>query len=34
MPTTYAYRVRDREGRVLGGTLEADNEQAVVAKLR
>jgi type IV pilus assembly protein PilC len=34
MPTTYAYRVRDREGRMLGGTLEADNEQAVVAKLR
>jgi len=34
MPTTYAYRVRDRQGKLLGGTLEADNEQAVVAKLR
>jgi len=34
MPTTYAYRVRDRQGKLLGGTLEADDEQAVVAKLR
>jgi type IV pilus assembly protein PilC len=34
MPTSYAYRVRDREGKMLGGTLEADNEQAVVARLR
>jgi type IV pilus assembly protein PilC len=34
MPTTYVYRVRDRQGKLLGGTLEADNEQAVVAKLR
>ena len=34
MPTTYAYRVRDRQGKLLGGTLEADSEQAVVAKLR
>jgi type IV pilus assembly protein PilC len=34
MPTTYAYRVRDREGRMLGGTLEADSEQAVVTRLR
>jgi type IV pilus assembly protein PilC len=34
MPTTYAYRVRDREGRMLGGTLEAASEQAVVARLR
>jgi type IV pilus assembly protein PilC len=34
MPTTYAYRVRDRQGKLLGGTLEAENEQAVVAKLR
>jgi hypothetical protein len=28
MPTTYAYRVRDRQGKLLGGTLEADSEQA------
>ena len=34
MPTTYAYRVRDRQGKLLGGTLEAESEQAVVAKLR
>jgi type IV pilus assembly protein PilC len=32
--TTYAYRVRDRQGRMLGGTLEADSEDAVVARLR
>jgi type IV pilus assembly protein PilC len=34
MPTSYAYRVRDREGKVLGGTLEADSEEAVVTRLR
>jgi type IV pilus assembly protein PilC len=34
MPTSYAYRVRDREGKMLGGTLEADSEEAVVTRLR
>jgi type IV pilus assembly protein PilC len=34
VPTTYAYRVRDREGKMLGGTLEADDERAVVSRLR
>jgi type IV pilus assembly protein PilC len=34
MPISYAYRVRDREGKMLGGTLEADSEEAVVARLR
>jgi type IV pilus assembly protein PilC len=34
MPTTYAYKVRDREGKMLGGTLEAESEDAVVNRLR
>jgi type IV pilus assembly protein PilC len=34
MPTTYAYRVRDNQGRMLGGTLEAESEEAVIARLR
>jgi type IV pilus assembly protein PilC len=34
MPTTYAYKVRDRDGKLLGGTLEADSEDAVVGRLR
>lgn len=34
MPTTYAYKVRDRAGAIQEGQLEADNEQLVVAKLR
>jgi type IV pilus assembly protein PilC len=34
MPTSYAYKVRDREGKMLGGTLEAENEEAVVSRLR
>jgi len=34
MPTTYAYKVRDREGKMLGGTLEAESEDAVVTRLR
>ena len=32
--TTYAYRVRDPQGRMLAGVLEADSEDAVVARLR
>ena len=34
MPTTYAYKVRDREGKMLGGILEAESEDAVVTRLR
>jgi type IV pilus assembly protein PilC len=34
MPTTYAYRVRDNQGKMLGGTLEAESEEAVVTRLR
>jgi type IV pilus assembly protein PilC len=34
MPTTYAYKVRDREGKTLGGTLEAESEEAVLGRLR
>jgi type IV pilus assembly protein PilC len=34
MPTSYAYKVRDREGKMLGGTLEAESEEAVVSRLR
>jgi type IV pilus assembly protein PilC len=32
--TTYTYRVRDRQGRMLAGVLEADSEDAVAARLR
>ena len=32
--TTYAYKVRERSGRLVEGSLEADNEQLLVAKLR
>ena len=34
MPTTFAYKVRDGEGKVLEGTLEADNTSLVVSRLR
>jgi len=34
MPTTYAYKVRDRSGKVVSGTLEADNTALVANKLR
>jgi type IV pilus assembly protein PilC len=34
MTTTYAYRVRDRVGQVVEGTLEADSRDLVVGKLR
>ena len=34
MPTSYLYKVRDREGRMLDGTLEAESEEAVVSRLR
>jgi type IV pilus assembly protein PilC len=31
---TFSYRVRDRNGKIVAGTLEADNQGAVAAKLR
>jgi type IV pilus assembly protein PilC len=34
MTTTYAYKVRDRAGKVMSGTLEADNTALVANKLR
>src|SRR5215218_9386637 len=33
-PTTYAYKVRDRRGRLVEGTIEAPDEQLVLAKLK
>ena len=32
--TTYAYKVREKSGRLVEGSLEADSEQLLVAKLR
>ena len=32
--TTYAYKVREKSGRLVEGSLEADSEQVLVAKLR
>jgi type IV pilus assembly protein PilC len=34
MATTYAYKVRDRAGKLVSGTLEADTQAAVSSKLR
>src|SRR5262245_5925067 len=34
MATTYAYKVRDKGGKVVEGALDADSEQLLVAKLR
>ena len=34
MPTSYAYKVRDREGKMAAGAMEAESEQAVLARLR
>jgi type IV pilus assembly protein PilC len=34
VPTTFAYKVRDREGRLVEGSLEADSSELVVTKLR
>jgi type IV pilus assembly protein PilC len=34
MPTSYAYKVRDREGKMAAGAMEAETEQAVVNRLR
>jgi type IV pilus assembly protein PilC len=34
MPTTYSYKVRDTGGRVISGSLEAENSNLVVNKLK
>ena len=34
MADTFTYKVRDRQGKLVEGALEADNAQLVVAKLR
>ncbi len=34
MPTTYAYAVRDRAGKTVNGTLEADSQASVASKLK
>jgi type IV pilus assembly protein PilC len=34
MPTTYAYKVRDRSGKVLSGSLDAENTGLVANRLR
>src|SRR5712692_7610039 len=34
MPETYAYKVRDRAGKVVTGTLVGENEQLVLGRLR
>ena len=34
MPTTYAYKVRDREGKVLSGSLDAESTSLVANRLR
>jgi len=34
MPATYSYKVRDRQGKLLEGSLEADSSQLVVNRLR
>jgi type IV pilus assembly protein PilC len=34
MPTTYAYKVRDRSGKVLSGSLDAENTALVANRLR
>jgi type IV pilus assembly protein PilC len=34
MTTTYAYRVRDRAGQIVQGTLDADNRELVLGKLK
>jgi type IV pilus assembly protein PilC len=34
MPAIYAYKVRDRQGKVISGAIEAESAQAVALKLR
>src|SRR5439155_6897562 len=34
MATTFAYKVRDKGGKMVSGTLEADNQALVVSRLK
>jgi type IV pilus assembly protein PilC len=34
MPTSYAYKARDREGKMAAGSMEAESEEAVIGRLR
>lgn len=34
MPSTFAYKVRDRSGKIISGAIEAESSQAVASKLR
>ena len=34
MATTFAYKVRDKAGKMVSGTLEADSQALVVSKLK
>ena len=34
MPTSYAYKVRDRDGKMAAGSMEAESEEAVAGRLR
>ncbi len=34
MPTTFAYKVRDQGGKIVEGSLEADDQSLVIGKLR
>src|SRR6266545_1054265 len=34
MASTYTYRVRDRQGKLVTGSLQADNERLVISKLQ
>ncbi|HEY7280138.1 MAG TPA: type II secretion system F family protein, partial [Actinomycetota bacterium] len=34
MASTYTYRVRDRQGKMVTGSLQADNERLVISKLQ
>ncbi|HEY3724540.1 MAG TPA: type II secretion system F family protein [Acidimicrobiia bacterium] len=34
MPTTFAYKVRDQSGKIVEGSLEADDQTLVIGKLR
>lgn len=34
MPSTFAYKVRDRSGKIISGAIEAESAQAVASKLR
>ena len=34
MPDTFQYKVKDKNGKLVEGSLEAENAQLVVSKLR